>query len=81
MLIQFLITLNMLNFNVNSVLNAHDQFLETCLRECHLSNKFIFKIIHKLMVQVTQYVNYMNQIHRQVTSLGLQSNGLQEIHS
>ena len=52
---------------LNSVLNAHDQFLETCLRECHLSNKAIFKLIHKLMAKVTIYVNFMNGVHRQVT--------------
>ena len=46
---------------------AHDQFLETCLRECHLTNKSIFKLIHKIMAQVTIYVNYVNQIHRQVS--------------
>ena len=51
---------------INSVLNAHDQFLETCLRECHLSNKAIFKLIHKLMAKVTIYVNFMNGVHRQV---------------
>ena len=48
------------------MLNAHDQFLETCLRECHLSNKAIFKLIHKLMAKVTIYVNFMNGVHRQV---------------
>jgi gamma-tubulin complex component 2 len=50
----------------DEVLNAHDQFLETCLRECHLSNKAIFKLIHKLMAKVTIYVNFMNGVHRQM---------------
>jgi len=52
--------------NIDEVLNAHDQFLETCLRECHLSNKAIFKLIHKLMAKVTIYVNFMNGVHRQM---------------
>jgi gamma-tubulin complex component 2 len=52
--------------NIDEVLAAHDQFLETCLRECHLSNKFIFKLIQKLMMHITQYVNYMHSIHRQI---------------
>jgi len=54
--------------NIDQVLNAHDQFLETCLRECHLTNKAIFKMVHKIMAQVTIYINYVNQIHRQIES-------------
>jgi gamma-tubulin complex component 2 len=52
--------------NIDEVLRAHKQFLESCMKDCHLSTKHIFKIIHKLLVIVTQFVNFVNQIHRQI---------------
>jgi len=36
------------------------------MKDCHLSTKHIFKIIHKLLVIVSQFVNFLNQVHRQI---------------